>query len=249
MKPTLIVQDDFLPDPDSLYRELVQEAKFVDTVSPADGVTYPNICETHQPLDTIRPLLAKLHGAADVDIKLSCYRLALAGEKDDTFCHADGIYAAYAAVLYLNPNHQNVGGTTFFRHASGIDRLPSDDALRLIGTDPASWHRWMTNQTQFENANQWQLSAFVGLKYNRLISYPTQCFHSRSPNDIAEPFGGTVETGRLIWVAFYDLVLHPRTPAIEASSTEATATEVVPASRAYSSTRTNRKSNRVLSIK
>lgn len=212
--PILIIKDDFLPqwEVDPLHLKLTTEAKFTDEVSPGDGATYPNICKEFQPLESLKLHLEKLHGSS-VDIQLSCFRLGLAGEPDDTFCHADGVYADRAAVLYLSKGYDNVGGTAFWRHVSGIDRVPSDEALKAAGYEVKRFHEWMTAQTRFENSKSWTMSAFAGLKYNRLISYPTAAFHSRYPNHIAEPFGSTPATGRLIWVAFYNLV-----PSVEVKS-------------------------------
>ncbi len=206
MNPTLIIQDDALHDPVSVWEEVTKFGVFQSEVSPADGATYPNICKDYQPVAELTKTLSQMHGGKGIEIVLSCYRLGVAGEPDDTYCHADGIYnAKWAAVLYLNRNCQNVGGTAFFRHISGIDRVPDDGALQLAGYDPVSWHKWMTDETKFENSHHWALSGFAGLKFNRLITYPTACFHARSPNHITEPFGATPDTGRLVLVAFYNV--------------------------------------------
>lgn len=205
--PTLIIQDGFLPDPDvtALHLKLTTEASFSDQVSPGDGHAYPNICNDHQPLDLLKSKISEVHGGKEVDIAMSCFRLGIDGELDDTFCHADGIYAQRAGVLYLTKGLDNAGGTAFWRHVSGLDQVPSESALVAAGYDPVRWHQWMTGQTRFGNEQAWTLAGLAGLKFNRFISYPTAAFHSRHPNHIAAPFGSTAATGRLIWVCFYNL--------------------------------------------
>lgn len=204
MKTRLIIEDEFLPgkQAEELHGVLMA-AKFQDEQSPADGVVYPNICKEHHP-EGVEQLLAAAHGRTNpVDIKLSCYRLSLLGEKDDTFCHADGIYADWAAVLYLT-RHTTAGGTAFWTsRLTGLDAVPDDAVLAEQGFDPVKWHTFLTDTTKVRE--YWEMNAFCGMKFNRLVTYPCKSFHSRMPGDIGEPFGDRVDTGRLVWVAFYNL--------------------------------------------
>lgn len=203
MNHKIIIVDDFFPQHQvsDLHNKLMgatfQDERGLDAV-------YPNICKDHQP-DNAAQLLAAAHRReTPVSINLSCFRLGLSGERDDTFCHADGIYGAkWAAVVYLTKNVR-MGGTTFWMHTpTGLDGMPDDSLIDLAGFNTPLWHRYMTEETK--SPGTWQLAGFAGFKFNRLVTYPTNVFHSRFPNDIAAPFGSTPETGRLIWVAFYDL--------------------------------------------
>src|SRR5690349_7864790 len=202
MNHKVIIADDFFPahQVEKLYTSLMS-AKFSEQKGP-DAV-YPNICTDHQPENAAELLGAAHQRTRPVDLKLSCYRLGVNGEKDDTFCHADGIYAKWAAVVYLT-KLVRVGGTAFWMHIpTGLDQVPDQGLMNLAGFNHDLWNKHLTAETNVPQ--HWALAGFAGFKFNRLVTYPTSMFHSRVPNDIVEPFGSTAATGRLIWVAFYDL--------------------------------------------
>lgn len=202
MTKKIIVVDDFLPPSqlDTVHAALMK-SEFKDEKGP-DGVTYPNICQSVS-IDDVENRLGEVHGVPKVNIKLSCFRLSLYGEKDDTFCHADGIYAKWAAVLYLNKDIQ-FGGTAFWRHRrTGLESVPDENLMKLSGFHPIRYHEWLTEDTK--QPALWESAGYCGMRFNRLVTYPTSSFHSRVPGDIEKPFGITVDTGRLVWVAFYDL--------------------------------------------
>lgn len=50
--------------------------------------------------------------------------------------------------------------------------------------------------------DRWALNGLVGMKFNRLLVYPTCLFHSRYPRQLTG-FGDTPATGRLIWGCFF----------------------------------------------
>ena len=203
---TLIIKDAALdPEVAEMLHADLMKAEYKDMVSPADGVTYPTIC-TSVEMPNAQALLASLHRNAkpdDVKINLSGFRLGILGDKDDTFCHIDTIYdSQWAAVLYIGKVCH--GGTAFWKHLhTGIDLMPDRRAIEIAGADYNAWHRWMTLETARKDS--WVLDGFAAMKFNRIITYPTAKFHSRTPGDIAPPFGNRVDTGRLVWVAFYDV--------------------------------------------
>jgi hypothetical protein len=205
---SLIVIDDFHPGAAAL-RDLVVNQQFKNEVGP-DGHTYRNIlklqpgCEVPtlaEQVGLMESLMSKAHGGRKVITKLSFFRLDFQGEPTKSFCHADSICAKYAGILYLNPPEQCFGGTAFWRHkASGLDRLPSDEQIEILGAELHRFHTMMTRETM--GADQWDMSGFVGMKFNRFASYPSKIFHSRYPHD---SFGESNANGRLVWVTFFDL--------------------------------------------
>jgi hypothetical protein len=205
MNPKIIVADNFFPanQVESIYSDLMEKAQFKDELLPDEGVTYPTICKEFQP-ENAGKLLALAHNSQKpATINLSCYRLGLCGELDDSFCHADGIYSKWAAVVYLTKGTR-YGGTAFWTHVpTGLDEVPDKDLISVAGFDSRSWHSFLDSECK--NPQRWQLAGFSGMKFNRLVTYPTSMFHSRYPNNITEPFGSTKQDGRLVWVAFYDL--------------------------------------------
>lgn len=183
MKTALSVIDDFCPDAE-LLREWLIAGEFVPYVGP-DGQTY-TVSNLNVPV-----LKCHLEGALErkVDIKLSGFRLDLAGTYPGCAVHSDEICAEYAGILYLNPPEQCKGGTAFWKHSrTGLDEMPADDKEKIH----ADWN------DQFK----WSQSGYVDMKFNRFITYPTRKFHSRWP---LEGFGDNKHRGRLIWVVFFNM--------------------------------------------
>jgi hypothetical protein len=196
--------DDFFPahQVEEIHSNLINSGTFQHESYMGDSS--PGICKQFAP-ENVSQLLAQAHGVEKpVDIKVQFYRLALLGEEDDSFCHADTYWPAdWAAVVYLTKGIRS-GGTAFWRNMQfGIDEVPDWNLLNVAGFDPALWQQTMSQQVR--DQRQWQLVGFSGFKFNRLVTYPTKLFHSRSPNRIEAPFGHEKSNGRLIWVAFYNL--------------------------------------------
>ncbi len=122
--------------------------------------------------------------------------------------HADGYDVA--GVVYLNPPAQCRGGTAFYRHgASGLVALPAvatpvvaqvmrDHGLSTLGqladwimTPPAGGRRgFLTAST-----TDWELTALVRMRFNRLVLYDGRLFHSGHIGD--RWFGATPARRRL----------------------------------------------------
>jgi hypothetical protein len=207
--PTLVVADDFHPDPVGL-RIHVTGQRFQDEIGP-DGERYRNILTvTPNPRsealeafgNDMNQRISKMHNGRKVNTKLSFFRLDMADDVTKSFCHADSICARYAGILYLNEPDQCFGGTALWTHIGlDLDRLPSNDEVSIFGSHSmAQFHSWMTAETK--NPAQWRQSGFVAMKFNRFVSYPSKMFHSRWPH---QSFGESNANGRLVWVTFYDL--------------------------------------------
>lgn len=198
MTPTLVVIDDLLPNPDEV-REAVLNQEFKDVIGP-DGAPYKNIGTNVVP--DIYSKIADIYGRDKIDVKLSFVRMDPEGSETHSFCHADKICANYAALLYLNPPEQCSGGTAFYRHKpTGLDALPSDAAVQMLGMELGRFHNTMTNETK--NPDSWDMVGFVGMKFNRLITYPSKMWHSRFPH---ASFGKTKQNSRIVQVVFFDLM-------------------------------------------
>ena len=197
MKKSMIVVDDFSPDALSIRDTVVAEG--FGTEKGPDGLDYTGINQHQFP-----QLIALLEKAVERKVlpRLSCFRLNLAGENPHSWIHSDDICAKYASVLYLNLPGQCQGGTAFWTHTGlGIDRMPSAEDLKRAGYSE-SWFCTMMKR-EWNDLTFWKQNSFVGMKFNRFITYPTSLFHSRFPFD---PFGTSAVDGRLIWVCFYDVI-------------------------------------------
>lgn len=197
MKQTLAVIDNLHPDLLTIRNDVINSG--FGTQQGPDGADYTGIAKMETPQSLIDALSAAV--GRKIIPRLSCFRLNLAGEKPHSWIHSDDICAQYASVLYLNLPHQCQGGTAFWKHSGlGIDSMPSEPEIVACGYDPKWFYAMMLKE--WKDLTYWQQSGFVGMKWNRLLTYPTSMFHSRYP---FEPFGATPEDGRLIWVCFYDL--------------------------------------------
>lgn len=107
--------------------------------------------------------------------------------------HVDGI--PLAGVVYLNPA-SNVG-TSFFRH------LPTGLATILSAEDAQRYNEWMEREgelTQPEtyavaSDHVWQQLHTIEGRYNRLVLYPGNAFHSIAMVDVEANI--TLESARL----------------------------------------------------
>jgi hypothetical protein len=194
---SLIQFDDFAPDIYQVRADLIAANPFATVVGP-DGFDYTNVAKWEMP--HWHELLEQMLGRKIV-VKMSGFRLNLAGELPHSWVHSDDICAQFAVVLYLNPPDQCRGGTAFWRHNGlQIDRMPDLKAMAGNGIN-ADW--WLsTLNSDWKNLDWWEQAGFVAMKTNRLITYPTSMFHSRYP---FEGFGSGPEDGRMVWVCFYDV--------------------------------------------
>jgi len=186
MNKSILVIDDYCSQAQAV-RDRVLSGELQNVTGP-HGELYTNISRV--PAPELESLLAEALGF-EVVIRESGFRYDLKGEFPHNHAHADTVCAEYAAIVYLNPDTDCKGGTGFWKHKGlGIDRMPTglqpDEEAVLV----ADW----------SIPEKWKLASFVGMKFNRLLVYPTSLFHSRYPH---EGFGVDRSTGRLIWIAFF----------------------------------------------
>lgn len=194
MEPSLLVVDDFFLEPEAVRRAALAQSF---ATREYEGVPYQGIGTDFKP-DADPLVVARLRRAFGFPVRpeLSFWRLGLAGDSTTTWIHFDSGCAPWAALVYLSPEPEGQeAGTAFWRHRElGWDEAPRSltgdvralaECLDRDGMDAAAW--WRTD--------------FVALKMNRLIIYPSRRFHSRYPQDA---WGADAETGRLVWVCFFD---------------------------------------------
>lgn len=164
--------------------------------------------------------LAATIGAPAVKIATSFFRFGPPVAETNSYIHVDGgMYASHAAVLYLSdPPLPGGYGTAFWTHRErGWAYMPNPEAVeRLIvqenGSSPSLPVFTIAERDAFYaslnkdglHEDRWALNGLVGMKFNRLLVYPTCLFHSRFPRELTG-FGNTPATGRLIWGCFFSL--------------------------------------------
>lgn len=174
-----LVLDDFLPD-FSGWRAWADTAHFSDVINPADGVSYPGICDAVPTFGT-RQRLESVMGR-QVRINALFMRLSLEGVQVPHQAHNDAVMGKFSMMLYLNRPEHCRGGTSLLRH---IEREP----------DKETWER-DTNDPEM-----WEVLSLCQMKSNRAFIFRSDLWHR------AEPIGGfgtTAVDGRLVLTAFFD---------------------------------------------
>ena len=101
-------------------------------------------------------------------------------QRDRSWIHADHT-TTWAAVCYLTPDAPLTGGTGLFRHKGQMD----DEWMKEIYKDS-------------QDMTKWDLVDFVGNKFNRLVMYRGDLFHTSM-----DYFGRDIYDGRLFQTFFF----------------------------------------------
>ncbi len=122
--------------------------------------------------------------------------------------HFDGVDVA--GVVYLNRPAQCRGGTAFYRHRlSGLESVPQRGGRRIADlmqqhglSSPEELLQWIMSPPRQDGAgfitqsnDDWELLYLVDMKFNRLVLYRGQMFHSGYIED--GWFGKSLATRRL----------------------------------------------------
>ena len=193
MFQSLIIVDDFYPNPDEIrkialscdYPEITVKRTFPGRNSSANHIV-PGLDRV------ISHILSEpAVGSTDPNSLHGFFRITLEGEKGRFGVHVDATSSQWVGVIYLNTPEQCQGGTSLFRHKGlGLDRTPQNqeeleaygassirDLLEKDGNDPSKWEHLM----------------MVPMRYNRLVIYRPWMWHAP-----ADPFGNSLENGRLM---------------------------------------------------
>lgn len=206
----LVVVDDFLPDPNA-HRAFALSLPYLDSSAHHHG-NFPGR-QTRgghdAPAHTQR--LADLLGR---DLKWTwpghgAFRLSPAGSLARSDVHADHGDAriAYAGVLYLSLDAHCQGGTSFWRHReTGWTRPPTPaqaQASRFGSVAGFMQSEVAAANDRFDRLTsqrtQWDLLFEVPMRFNRLIAYRSDHFHS-----VSSVFGGDPATSRLVQLFFFE---------------------------------------------
>jgi hypothetical protein len=127
--------------------------------------------------------------------RLEYFRLGTKEDSATTYIHADSGCARNAAVWYLSePPDGVVAGTAFWKHKEtakwGVDVNDRENADLLAKLDADG-----------SDESKWVMTGLSGQKFNRLVTYPTDIFHSRYPQDA---WGNDASDGRIVFTCFFD---------------------------------------------
>jgi hypothetical protein len=182
MNISLIIVDDFYQDPDSVRNYALSQEFSVRGNFPG--------CRTAPYLPDDVKLAISHHMQFAGGVTNWCmdsgysgaFQLTTAGDR--SWIHSD-YYNMWAAVCYLTPHAPHSGGTGFFRH-------------RATGEHLRSLH-----DHEGQDYTKWDLFDVVGNKYNRLVIYRADLFHTS-----LDYFGSTPQDGRLFQTFFFDTARH-----------------------------------------
>lgn len=176
MKDITII-DDFLPHPYSLL-EAAQDREY--KTETAEGVTFHGISVAKEDSLVPQMIAARFPGTLPT---FSLFRRSPEGQVEPNFIHSDCEMGDWTAILYLNEQPAEGDGTDFWIH----------NASRAIATA-------IPGELLEEGRTKegWTLGSHVEARFNRLLIFPSQLFHSRA---IFENYGQG-DTARLTQVTF-----------------------------------------------
>ena len=197
MHQNILVVDSFLENPSAARKAASDIQPDVGQKWEGDGGTYYGCRQVPEPLrQEIEAGLSKLFAPHFVKVKLAIYRLATAGQPTPVAIHADSSLAEDAFVLYLsNPSLKQNGGTALWKHRE----LGLESRYQLMSIDEST-ARFLNEEGA--RPERWQMIGLLPERFNRLVSYRADWFHSRWP---LEAYGRSFFDGRLVVAGFYDI--------------------------------------------
>lgn len=200
--PTLIVVDDYLNDPKSVTRELVDEDFASNGKAPGRQSFNAGYQEDWVAADFERIIGNKI-----------LYPLELFGilrliTKNDPILesniHADPF--DWAAIIYLTLPKFCQGGTSFYRFkATEWESAPSNKELRDNGYNDVD----ELIRSHSKDSKMWDINYSIPMKHNRLILYKANQFHAatslgKNGQDARSGFGSNIENARLTMNFFFN---------------------------------------------
>jgi hypothetical protein len=184
----IYIKDNFLPE--SLFKELLNYCdKFKEIKTPGKSFWVKELPEEF--INYVKNSLEEVEGKKIKNI-LCFAREACEGQDNDWRIHNDTIIEGQqpdrAIVLYIKANENDLHGTAFWEHKVYGDTYIESSAEEF-------------NRMLNEDANdqtKWKLNSVIGYKPNRLLSYPSNYFHSKYPNEY--------KNQRIVLVMFYKYI-------------------------------------------
>lgn len=192
MQQGLTIIDKFFPDPDDV-RSFMLEHDFTKPAS-HNGFEYSGFIQI-QDARFLSYLAAVFNNATGLSIRIEGAAVVGGTEKNRTvqWIHADTTCASYAGVIYMFEGQQY--GTAFWQHAeTGAETVNEYASLHR---DPATLIK------EGNEENLWKRTDYADSKYNRMIFFPSDRFHSRWPE---AGFGDKPANCRLTISFFFDIL-------------------------------------------
>lgn len=199
MDTSLIIVDDFLPEP----HRVRAAALAMDYPVPRGETNYPGL-NSAQPLRIagLEQAVERILGEALVATPETGHgrcRITLAGDRGRGDIHTDR--GNWSGVLYLSLPEHCRGGTEFFRHLpTGTDRVPIlKHELAAHGCTSFNEMLAATEGAHTNDRSKWQHLMTVPMRFNRLVLLRPWLWHTAGPG-----FGDRPENGRLVYLLFFE---------------------------------------------
>jgi hypothetical protein len=199
MLPSVLIFDDFLAAPEQARR---QALRLGYDRARKEG-NYPGVLsDAPLPIAGLEASVSRILGAPVQPAAGTVHghlRLTLRNEKGLSGVHIDPAF--YSGILYLSAPEHCRGGTDFFRHRrSGLERVPNDP-LAIARAGYADVNTLIENVVNKDtlSPSRWERTFTVPMRFNRLILFSPWMFHNSGSG-----FGDTVETGRLVYLMFFE---------------------------------------------
>ena len=200
MIPQILVIDDFHDNPD-IVRNVAVNAEYPE---PAGGYTYPgkNSNDNYYPRELHAKFEYILKQKLDPAPNNGYFRLSLEKDSFQQDIHVDPTWQ-YGAVCYMNSPEQCIdeAGTSFwFHNKTNTQFLPhSQEASSIIGFQSAKEFWLTTVYGEGLDRSKWTRYFLSGMKYNRIVIFNANMFHSHNYN-----FGDCLENGRIVQLFFFN---------------------------------------------
>jgi len=208
----VIIYDDFYKKPDEI-REWALQSK----TSSSDQQTYPGLMTEALIPPELPNLMRSIVGSNIYyrnnekigwfgEFRISQYR-----DDFEQWIHTDPT-APWAAIVFMNPHPPEGYGTAFWKHKeTGTYKMPMkhcrsfpeyNDELIQSKLGLKNWAE-VRKEIIYKDGldeSKWELDVFVPGKYNRLVIFNPQLWHSHMPKD---NFGSSKDNARLVQLFFF----------------------------------------------
>ena len=181
----IYVKDNFLPS--NVFQSLLSYSNnFKEVKTPGKSFWVKEL-----PGDLTKHITDKLELIEGKKIKniLSFLREAKETQDTDWRIHNDSIIEGEqpdrAIVLYVKSNEAKLNGTAFWEH--------KDYKFNYTKSSNEEFNRMLTEDSN--DVTKWKLNSVIGHRDNRLLSYPSEYFHSKYPNKF--------KNQRVVLIMFY----------------------------------------------
>lgn len=195
----VFIVDNFYTDPDQVRNYALALEKNDSTDGNYAGIMTKESFLTQEHIDAISQLVG--HAVIPSTNFTGKFRFTKKHDSSKQDIHFDpgDNNCAWAGVIYLTPNVDNIDGTVFWKHKrTGLEAIPRTvEGITQHGWNGVDDLKHFLD-TEGMDPNYWIKTMSVPYKYNRLVLFRPWMFHSPGT-----PFGDTLEESRLVQTFFW----------------------------------------------